>query len=230
MCQETRAMDIRLVEIYPLVLWVQIWDFWLQPPCLYETQSRWTEDLCMCGSHHEAWRRRCDVALLVTLSDLFIIQGILNQDGYHSILQRCAIPIPIICFSTGQWPNTPPGCVRTIWPRRWFMECCIRWPGLLNHPTSTQMRCFGMSWTAEWSKSSSRLSGNQLHGRSWLLYVTSGLSCPFWGVILYLLWILPRQQLLFLRSKIRQLYSTNQKFGHTYSFKGFSFFVLFATL
>ena len=46
--------------ICPLVWWVQIWDFWFQPPCLCETQSRWTDDLYMCGSHREAWRRRCD--------------------------------------------------------------------------------------------------------------------------------------------------------------------------
>ena len=32
------------------------------------------------------------------------------------------------------------GCVRACWPRRKVMECCIRWPGLLNHPTSTQLR------------------------------------------------------------------------------------------
>ena len=57
----------------------------------------------------------------------------------------------IICFSiTGQWPNTPPGCVRAIWPRRWVMECCIRWPGLHDHPTSTQ---FGV----EWRKSSQKV-------------------------------------------------------------------------
>ena len=45
-----------------------------------------------------------------------------------------------MCFPTGQWLNTPPGCVRTIWPRRRVMECCIRWPGLHNHSTSTQLR------------------------------------------------------------------------------------------
>ena len=45
----------------------------------------------MCGSHCEARRRRCDGAFLVTLS-LFRFQGTLNQHGYHSILQRYAIP------------------------------------------------------------------------------------------------------------------------------------------
>ena len=34
----------------------------------------------------------CDGALLVTLSDLFRIQGTINQHGYHSILQRYATP------------------------------------------------------------------------------------------------------------------------------------------
>ena len=39
---------------------VQFWDCWFQPPCFFETQSRWTDDIHMCGSHREAWRRRCD--------------------------------------------------------------------------------------------------------------------------------------------------------------------------
>jgi hypothetical protein len=34
------------------------------------------------------------------VSDLFRIQGTLNQHGYHNILQRYAIPSA---------PNTPPG-------------------------------------------------------------------------------------------------------------------------
>ena len=40
-------MDIRPVAICPLVWWVQILDFWFQPPCLCETQSRWMDDLRM---------------------------------------------------------------------------------------------------------------------------------------------------------------------------------------
>ena len=47
----------------------------------------------MCGSHGEAWRRRCDdVGCFAgdTVIDLFRIQGTLNQHGYHSILH--AIP------------------------------------------------------------------------------------------------------------------------------------------
>ena len=42
-------------RISPLVWWVQTWDFWFQPPGLCETQSSWTDDLHMCGSHREAW-------------------------------------------------------------------------------------------------------------------------------------------------------------------------------
>jgi hypothetical protein len=34
----------------------------------------------------------CGGALLVTICDLFRIQGTLNEHGYHSILQRYAIP------------------------------------------------------------------------------------------------------------------------------------------
>jgi hypothetical protein len=39
---------------------VQMWEFWFQPQCLCEMQSRWTDDLCMCDSHCETWKRRCD--------------------------------------------------------------------------------------------------------------------------------------------------------------------------
>jgi hypothetical protein len=73
---------------------VQIWDFWFQPPCLCEMQSRGLDDLHMCGSHREVWRRRCDGVGCYsddTVSDVFMIQGILNHHGYHSILQWYAI-------------------------------------------------------------------------------------------------------------------------------------------
>ena len=94
----------------------------------------------MCGSNCEAWRRKCDGALLLHYAAI-----------HHPIW------FGIICFSTGQWPNTPPGCVRAIWPRKSVMECCIRWPGLHNHPTSTQFRWFGMRWPAEWRKRSQQV-------------------------------------------------------------------------
>ena len=57
-------------EQWTLDQWKSV--LWFQPPCLCETQSRWTDDLCMCGSHHKAWRRRCDGALLVTPSVIYL--------------------------------------------------------------------------------------------------------------------------------------------------------------
>ena len=138
-------------------------NFCFQPLCLCETQSRWTDDLRTCGSRREAWRRRCDgVGVLCwwQCHDLFRIQGTLNQHGYHSILQQYATlchPIWFALSGTGQWPNTPPGCARAIWPRWRVMECCIRCPGLDNHPTSSQLRFFGMSWIQEWRKSSQQV-------------------------------------------------------------------------
>ena len=86
--KETQAIDIRPVEICPLVWWVQIWDVWFQPPCLInKTPGRWKDNLCKCGSHREARRRRYD-----GVCDLFRFQGTLNQHGYNSILQQYASP------------------------------------------------------------------------------------------------------------------------------------------
>ena len=123
-------MHIEQVEICPLV-WC---DFWFQPQFLCELQNRWMDALCLCGCPREVWRRRCD--------------GLVVFCCWHCLW--------FIWNSTGQWPNTPPDCVRAIWPRRRVMECCIRWPGLYNHPISTQLRWFGMSWT-EWRKSSQQV-------------------------------------------------------------------------
>ena len=50
--QETWTMDIKRVKIFLVPTAVSLW-------------RRWTDDLCMCGSHREVWRRRCDgVAVL----------------------------------------------------------------------------------------------------------------------------------------------------------------------
>ena len=145
-------MDIRTVKIWPLVWRVQIWDFWFQPPSLCETQS---DDLCMCASYREAWMRRCDGALLVTRLVINLKFKAHNQHGYHSILQWYAIPSGLRLVWL--WPNPSPGCVRASWPRRRVMECCIRWLGPHNHPTSNQLRWFGMSWAAEWRRSSQQV-------------------------------------------------------------------------
>ena len=78
-----------------------------------------------------------------TVGHLFRIQGTLNQHGYHSILQRYAIPSGL-CLVGPSFVFQPPGCVTAIWPRRRVMECCIRWPGLHNHPTSIKLRWLGL--------------------------------------------------------------------------------------
>ena len=51
-----------------------------------------------------------------TVNDLFIIQGTLNQHGYHSIQQRYAIPSGLrnLFFNMAVTQNIPPGYVRAI--------------------------------------------------------------------------------------------------------------------
>ena len=53
------------------VLWSDEFKF-VSNLCLCVTQSRWTDDLCMYDSPHEAWRRRCDGILLVTQSVIYL--------------------------------------------------------------------------------------------------------------------------------------------------------------
>jgi hypothetical protein len=125
--------------------------------CLCEMQRRWTDDLCMCHSHREAWRR-CNVWGFFsgdTVSDLFSIQGTLHQHGYHNIMQCYAIPSGLclvgLSFVFQQdsdpkhlqavsglfdqegewWSAASDDQASSIWPRRRVMKCCIRWPGLL---------------------------------------------------------------------------------------------------
>ena len=94
--------------------------------------------------------------------DLFRIQGTLNQQGYYSILNPYAIPSGLRLVGEPfvfQQDNDPTHlhAVRAILQRRRVKECCIRWPGLHNHSTSTQLRWVGMSWAAEWRKSSQQV-------------------------------------------------------------------------
>ena len=142
-------MDIRQWQSVLLVWWGQIWDFGFQPPCFFLRRSAGERMISTCvvptvkhgGGGVIMWG--CFAG--DTVNDLLRIQGTLNQHSYHSILHPIcsALSGTIICFSTGQWPNTPPGFVRAIWPRRREMECCVRWPGLHNHRTSIQIE---MDW------------------------------------------------------------------------------------
>ena len=69
-----------------------------------------------------------------TVSDLFRIQGTLNQHGYHSTLQGYAIPSGLLLvglsfFNKTMTQVTPPGCVKVIWPRRRVMVLHqMTWP------------------------------------------------------------------------------------------------------
>ena len=141
-----------------------------------------------------------------TVYNLFRIQG--TQPAWlpqHSAVIRHPIWFShsgtIFCFSTGQWPNTPPGCIRAIWPRKRVMECCIRWPCLHNHPTSTQLRWFGLDRRVKekqptsaqhlwallqdcwkripgelgWENAKSVQSCHQ--GKGWLLWRISNITC-----------------------------------------------------
>ena len=98
------------LDQWKFVLWSDestFWDFLFQPLCLCETQSRWTDDLRICGSHSEAWRKRCDGPLLVTLSVIYFeLKAWLPQ---HCAAIRHPIWFglngTIICFSTGQCPT-----------------------------------------------------------------------------------------------------------------------------
>ena len=81
--QEIQGMDIEPVEICALVWWVQIWVFvWCKKGerSLHAWFPLW--------SMEEVWR--CFAG--DTVGDLFKTEGTLNQHGYHSILQRHAIP------------------------------------------------------------------------------------------------------------------------------------------
>ena len=72
--------------------------------------------LRMCGSHRDAWRRRCGGALLVTLSGVYLeFKAHLTSMATTSILQQYTIPFGLrvvgllFVFQQENDQNTPPG-------------------------------------------------------------------------------------------------------------------------
>ena len=88
-------MDIIQVEIYPLVWWVQI-EIFGSNRCVFVRRRVGERIISACvGSnvkHGGDGGMVCGCFAGNTASDLLRIQGTLNQHGYHSILQRYAIP------------------------------------------------------------------------------------------------------------------------------------------
>ena len=102
-----------------------------------------------------------------TVSDLFRIHGTLNQYGYHSILQRYAIPSGLRLVGLSfvlQHDNDPTHlqAVRFIWPRRRVMECCMRW--LASTITRLQPNRDGFGWVKPQSE------GKAAKSACWLVF------------------------------------------------------------
>ena len=82
-----------------------------------------------------------------TISDLFRIQGTLNQHGYHSILQRYAIPSGLhlvglsFVFQQDNDPKHTSRLCKSYLTRRRVMECCIRSPDLNQSEGEAANKC-----------------------------------------------------------------------------------------
>ena len=114
------------------VLWSEIWALWFHWPCLCcVTQKRCCNEwylhawFPMWGMEEEVWW--CGAALQVTL----FITGIYSKLKAHwtsmaTTAFYCDVSSHAVCvlmdhhlfFNRTMTPNTPPGCVRAIWPRR----------------------------------------------------------------------------------------------------------------
>lgn len=104
------------MEIHPLVWWVHIWEFWFHPPCLCQMQERWV------------WG-----ALLVTMVTYSKSKALLSSMATcHPIW--FALSGTIICFLTGQWPQTHLQAMEGLFEREWWsatsddLASTMTWP------------------------------------------------------------------------------------------------------
>ena len=102
-----------------------------------------------------------------TIGNLFKIQGILNHHGWRDNLQQHSIPSdlhlvgPSFVFQQDNDPKYTSRLCKGYLTKKESDGVRTRWPGPHNHPI--QLKCFGMSWTAEWIKGSQQVlstSGN----------------------------------------------------------------------
>ena len=104
-----------------------------------------------------------------TVWDLFKIEGILNQHGYHSSLQRHAIPSglhvvgPSFIFQQNNDPKHTSRLCKGYLTKKECDGVLLQMTGLHSHRTWAQSRWFGVSWTTEWRQKGQQvlsISGN----------------------------------------------------------------------
>lgn len=80
-----------------------------------ERQKRWVDGFYLCGSHCEAWRKRCDcVEVLYSEFKAHLISSLLQQ---HTILPGLHLVGLAFVVNRTMTPNTPSGYVKAIWPK-----------------------------------------------------------------------------------------------------------------
>jgi hypothetical protein len=114
----------------------------------------------MCGSHRETWKWWCDCALLVTLIYLEFKAHLTSM----ATTAFCSdMPSHLVCtywdchlfFNRTMTQHTSRLCKGYLTKESDWVLHQVTW--LDNHLTSTQLRWSGMSWTAEWRRSSQQV-------------------------------------------------------------------------
>ena len=108
--QETQGMDTRTVEICTFVDVSKFEIFGSTRHFFVRCRKWWADGFYMCGSHHAAWRRRCDVVeVLCWWHRWWFIQNSRQTEPAwltcHPIWFALSGTI-IFFFLTGQWPLT----------------------------------------------------------------------------------------------------------------------------